>query len=126
MQEKINERLKNLGYEITPNDEFGVMFCLEKVQNKIKNMCNVKEVPKGLESVVVENVCGEFLFMLKNMGKLDEHFKLEQAISQVSEGDTSVSFANTNLSNEQRLDLVLNKLISSGEGEILCFRKFKW
>lgn len=126
MREKITKRLESYGIKVTPDEEFGVLFCLERVQNKVKNMCNQNTIPKELETIVINMVCGEFLFMLKNMGKLDEKLDLEKAISQISEGDTSITFASTNLSNEQRFDLIINNLITSGENEVLCYRRLKW
>ena len=68
-------------------------------------------------------MCGEFLYLLKTTGKLEE-FDLEQAVSSVKVGDTSVNVSGT--SSDEAFNVMLNRLRRSGEELIKCFRKIQF
>lgn len=118
------ERLDSFGYVVKDSDAWMISFSVQKVENTIKNECNVLAVPKGLHNVAVDMVCGEFLFALKQVGKLED-FELDQAVLKVSLGDTSVDFDSSNTP-EERLNLLLNYLQNNGRGELISYRRIKW
>lgn len=120
-------RLESLGYTLKDSDDWVISFAVQKIENTIKNECNVTMIPDGLKNVAVDMICGEILYSLKNSGKL-EGFNLEVALQSVQAGDTNVTFAvgQGSKTPEQRLDALLSYLISNGRGEFVCYRKFKW
>lgn len=120
------KRLASFGYEPTEEDCWVICFTTGKVENHIKNSCNITSIPEGLFHIAVHRVCGEFLFTKKQTGKLDiENLDLTGAIKQISEGDTSVTFGD-GTSDEEKFNLLVNYLLSNGEGDLLCFRKLRW
>lgn len=122
-------RLESLGYTLKETDDWMISFAAQKVENTIKNDCNVNSIPDGLKNVAVDMICGEFLYSLKNSGKL-EGFDLEVALKSVQAGDTTVTFAvgqgQSSKTPEQRLDALFSYLITYGKGEFACYRKIKW
>ena len=120
-------RLESFGYTLKDTDDWMISFAAQKVENTIKNECNVTMIPDGLKNVAVDMICGEFLYSLKNSGKL-EGFNLEVALKSVQAGDTNVTFAigQGSMTPEQRLDSLLSYLMTYGRGEFTCYRKIKW
>ena len=124
--EAVVNRLQSFGYEVTENDIMSLGFAMQKVRNHINNSCNTTSVPDGLFHIAVDMSCGEFLFAKKQTGQLKiADLDLTGAITSISEGDTSVSFASDS-TDESRFDELLNYLMTKGEGEFVCYRKIKW
>lgn len=120
-------RLKTLGYICKDDDYVLIDFCTSKVQNHVKNFCNIDIIPNGLDEVIVDRICGEVLFSLKQTGQLDETFNLEMAVKQVQTGDTSVTFAiESGNTSEQRLEKLISSLKVYGESDLIRYRKIKW
>ena len=70
--------------------------------------------------------CGEFLFAKKQTGQLEiGDLDLTGAISSIKEGDTQVNF-NGDESDSDKVDILLNYLLNSGKGELVCYRKIRW
>ena len=61
MLDMVKERLQSFGYEIQDGDEIILNFSIQKVENTIKNDCNVSSVPDGLVNIAVDMAVGEFL-----------------------------------------------------------------
>lgn len=122
----IINRLKFLGYEVTDNDVYSINFICEKVENHIKNVCNICEIPDGLKNIYVDMVCGEFLQFKHNTGQLaDTNFDVDNALSSVTMGDVSMSF-DKSASVAAKFASLIDMLINSGKGELLCYRKIRW
>lgn len=127
MLEAVKERLSSLGYEIQDGDEAILNFCIQKVENTVRNDCNVTAVPEGLENIAVDMAVGEFLsakktFSPDSIAGLD----LDFAVKQIQTGDTNTVFADGCLTPEQRLDAFINHLLTYGRDEFSCYRKIKW
>lgn len=122
--EQVAQRLNSLGYIVQDTDQCAVSFCMQKVENHIKNTCNLACIPDGLHQIAIDMVCAEFLTAMKQIGRLDDVFTLETAVKSVQAGDTTVSF-DTATTAESRLDALLAYL-ARGEGELLCYRKIRW
>ena len=60
MLDKVKERLRSFGYEVQDGDEAIIAFSIQKVENTIKNDCNVSSIPDGLENIAVDMAAGEF------------------------------------------------------------------
>lgn len=124
--EAVLKRLEGIGYTATSDNAWMISFCIQKVNQHIKNTCNTPTVPDGLFYVAVDRVCGEVLFALKQTGNLNlENLDLDTAITQIHEGDTTIQFANGTSDNE-KFTVFVNYLMTEGDGDFVCYRKIKW
>lgn len=127
IKEKVKRFLSELGYTVQSSDDWLISFCIDKVENVIKNNCNISIIPNMLVEFEVDMVVGEFLMVKKNTGQLKiENISLEAMTKAISEGDTRVEF-NTegSLTDEQRLDNLIKHLLSR-KGELSSYRCIKW
>ena len=128
--EKILRRLISFGYTPSEGDSWMITFCMQKVENHIKNSCNISEIPDELEEIEIDRICGEFLFAKKQSGQLNAEngFDVEMAIKQVQAGDTNVTFAVGEGSEtlETKLNALISYLMNYGEGDFVCYRQIKW
>jgi hypothetical protein len=127
MLENVKERLASFDYQVTEADSWILTFLIQKVENHIKNICNLSMIPEELLNIAVDMVVGEFLFNKKSTGNL-AGFNLEIAIKQIQEGDTSITYAigEGDLTPEKRLDLLIDYLMNRGKNELLSYRCIKW
>lgn len=119
-------RLDSFGYEVAAEDTWMIGFTMQKVENHIKNECNISEIPDELICVAVDMICGEFLMQLFSLGKMDD-IQITQTIASVKLGDTTVSY-NTNgaVDKVSLFTSMMNNLIHGKEGELVCYRKMHW
>lgn len=129
MQEQVKERLQSFRYELQEGDEFSLNFCIQKVENTIKNDCNVPAIPEGLKNIAIDMAVGEFLTVKKtfspdSIAGLD----FDAAVKQIQTGDTSTVFAvgEGSLTAEQRLDNLLHYLLTYGREQFSCYRRIRW
>lgn len=123
------ERAECFGYEMQEGDEFALIFALKKVEDTIKNLCNVGSVPEELEHIAVDMTVGEFLFAKKTFAPDSlKGINLDYAVKQIKLGDTDVSFAvgTGSLTPEQRLDSFIAYLRNAPRGQLTAFRKLRW
>ena len=123
MLEDIKQRLQTLGYTATPVDDWMIGFCKDKVENHIKNSCNVTEVPAGLQSISINMICGEFLFGKKQSGQ-SIGIDFEAVVKAIAEGDTTITF-DTSASAEVKYDALIAYLMHS-EVDFATYRRIKW
>lgn len=127
--ENVREVLEGIGYKATAADEPALRFCIESTRSAIKNAIHCKNVPKGLEHVVICRTVGEFLKSKKTFAPGDlTMIDLEAAVKQIQEGDTNVAFAigTGSLTPEQRLDNFISGLLNAGQDEVLHYRRLVW
>lgn len=117
-------RLKSLSYEIVEGDEFLIAFTIQKVENTIKNECNITKIPEGLNYVAVDMICSETLMTKKQTNSLGDNFSIDSALKSVKLGDTSVQLDGE--SDEAKLNALINHLMNYGMNELICYRKIKW
>ena len=127
MKKRLRERLAALGYAVQGADEALLGFALDKAVGSIKNDCNLADLPEGLQRIAVEWAAGEFLQAKKAFAP-DDLAGLEAAVKQIQAGDTSVVFAAGEGSQtpEQRLNGLINYLLSYGRSELACYRRLRW
>lgn len=124
--EDIKNRLESFGYTLLDSDSLALDFVIDKVENKIKNECNITEIPDGLYQVEIDRICGEFLFAKKQSGQLTE-YDFDLIEKQIQDGDTSVTYAvEAGQTPEQRFDKLVRSLMDTGKGEFASFRRLKW
>lgn len=129
MKKRLRERLAAFGYELQPADEALLVFALDKAVGSIKNDCNLADLPEGLQRIAVEWAAGEFLQAKKAFAPDDlAGLDLEAAVKQIQAGDTTVVFAAGEGSQtpEQRLNGLINYLLSYGRAELACYRRLRW
>lgn len=119
-------RLVSLGYTPNEADLWELSFVMSDVENRIKNSCNTSSIPEGLFNVAVDMMCGKFLKIRKDSGRLElSTLDLSGAITSITEGDVSISF-DASGTDEQKLNQLINYLMTKGEGEFVCYRQLKW
>lgn len=129
MLEMVKERLKSFGYEWQEGDEIALPFAIQKVENTIKNDCNISSIPDGLINIAVDMAAGEFLTAKKTFSPDSiAGLNLDIAVKQIQTGDTNTVFATGegSLTTEQRLNAFLNYLLTYGRDEFSCYRKIRW
>lgn len=129
MLEKVKERLQSFGYTLKDGDEVILNFSIQKVENTIKNDCNVSSVPDGLVNIAVDMAIGEFLTAKKTFSPNDiAGLDLDFAVKQIQTGDTNTVFATgeSSLTPEQRLNAFVSYLLTYGRDEFSCYRKIRW
>lgn len=129
MLERVKERLELLGYVLKDGDEAILTFSTQKATNTIKNECNISSIPDGLENIAIDMAVGEFLTAKKTFSPDDiAGLNLDFAVKQIQEGDTNTVFATGEgtLTHEQRLDNLLNYLLTHGRDEFSCYRRLRW
>lgn len=125
----VGKLLESFGYEIQDGDDWLLGFCIQKVENSIKNECNVSSVPCGLKKVATQMVVGEFLFSKKGIGQLQGlDVDIDAAIKQIHEGDTTVTFAfgDGSMTPEKRLDMLIAYLMQNGKNQFVHYRRLRW
>ena len=129
MLERIKERLQSIGYAVKDSDDITINFAMQKVENTIKNDCNISAITDGLMNIAIDMVVGEFLMSKKTFAPDDLlNFNLDAAIKQIQEGDTNISFAvgEGSKTDEQRLDSFIDYLLNYGRDEFITYRRFRW
>lgn len=124
----VKERLVSFGYALKVGDEAILAFSIQKVENTIKNECNVSSIPDGLANIAIDMAVGEFLTAKKTFSSGDIGLDLDFAVKQIQLGDTNTVFATGegSLTPEQRLNNFLNYLLTRGKSEFSSYRRIRW
>lgn len=117
-------RLNALGYSDVV-DGFILKFIANKVENTIKNKTNLEQVPKELDYVFVDMVCGEFLKEKMSLGALSDNEIKGIVVKSITEGDTSITY-DINSSPRALFEALVNKLITPNEEEFIKYRVMVW
>lgn len=126
MLEEVRQWLNFYGCSVeSGNDIWMLKHIISTVEQYIKNYCNISKIPERLYYLVINMCAGEFLKRKKATGTL-EGFNLEAAVKSISEGDTSVSFKDSSLSDEERLNALIESLTSGNRVELNKYRRFAW
>lgn len=118
--------LESLNYEADKTDGGLLYSCMMLVQNHIFNVCHISDIPDGLVELAARRAVGEFLKMKNAVGTLNiAELDLSAPVTEIREGDVSVSFAK-GASDADKFNNLLNSLLSENEGDLICYRKIKW
>ena len=110
---------------ITEINEELLRLSVNEAEMYIRNFCNVSRVPEELSGTLVNCACGKYLTVLRSFGQLGDVIDIDAAVSQISEGDVSVSFADGTSAEDQFL-AVISGWASPDPSELLRFRKLVW
>jgi hypothetical protein len=124
MYDDVVERLGQLGYVVSPDDEDAINFAIGITEWTIKNECNVDEVPEGLRYVFIDMACGEFLSKKKSGGG-SIGIDVEAAVKSIKEGDTQITYAVSDGASVT-VDGFINMLQNCGRSQFATYRRFKW
>ena len=100
---------------IKDNDkDFILEFAIERVEDTIKNYCNIKEIPEELNNTVLSMAME--LYRIENFGSEEEG----KDIKSIQVGDTTTTFE-TN----KKID-ISKELLKDYKGQLDPFRKLRW
>ena len=120
------EELKQLLYELTGVDVCTENTLLEFLYNSelqhVLNDCNLNELPKELEYVVIERAIGQFIGLKYKDLLGDEDLNV---VTSIKEGDTQVNFDSSSNAGT-RLQAISASLLRDRERDMACYRKLKW
>lgn len=123
---EVKDRLKQLEYEVKESDETALFFCISRVEEHIKNVCNVEEVPEELHYKSIDMVCGEFLKAKLATGELEGYTIADnRLIKTISEGDTTITYQDSSTDSYTELNEFVNGL-ATASSDLYCFRKLRW
>lgn len=119
--------LSAFGFALTDADAWLVNFLFEKVEEQIKNACNVNEIPSGLNKTAACLVVSEFFQAKRTSGIFSpDGLRFDAALKQLQEGDTNIVFdIDHSLNNEQKLDLFIASAEKARE-QFVTYRRLKW
>lgn len=125
MNEKIKElviaRLKGFGVTLAETDMPMIQYGIEFIELKIKNFCNINEIPEELDYEWANAVCADFLKMKLSTGGLEN---VAQIVKSIQEGDTTISYSESGTPESQLLECITKMgLDLSG---LVRFRKMVW
>ena len=124
-QSDVIARLEIFGYSAQESDSLAIDYSINRAAEQICASINRTDIPDGLYYTLVDMATGYFLRDLKNAGKLGENFDFSVPVTNISEGDVSVDFADTSTP-EERLDVMINGLVNPPPSVFAAFRRFKW
>lgn len=123
IKNEVIELLKPFGVEIA-GDYSTLLFLIQSITQDILNFCNLKEIPKELEHVVVRRVVANML-NLKLQASGEGAIEVEKGIKSISEGDVSISY-DTSLDKGVLLSRFIKDNMKYGMDNLYSFRDFKW
>lgn len=104
-----------LGVENDEKDAI-LYFVLDKIQDMVCNYCNIEEVPKGLENVMLNMAVD--LYRAESLGQE----QAEGTVKSITEGDVTVSFSSASAVSENSGMQFLKGYTAQLNG----YRKLKW
>ncbi len=105
---EIKNRLNDLSYDVTIQDNFLIEYLYLKISGETFTAIGNTRGNKELDAFVVDRVCGLFLQQRYLEGKLGE-FSENDAVTQIQEGDLSISFREAENKLEKLCEYLINK-----------------
>lgn len=120
-------RLEAVGYAVLDTNFLrSLAFSIRKAEQEILDYCHIDVISEKLYPVLCDRSCGQFLYGLKQAGKLEiEGIDLSGILTSLTEGDVKVDFEK-GASDEARLDALLGVMMNSGKGQLACYRKLRF
>ena len=123
----LSERLSIYGYSVSSSDTSVLEYCLNEAIQTVKNNINNTLIPVELEYDVINLACANFFFNKKTFSPSSlSGFDLNKAVKELRIGDTTTVFADSSLSDEQKLDLFIDYLKKGINNSYASFRRLKW
>lgn len=122
-KQKVIDRLSTLGYEVTEADDGLITYIGATVENTAKVILNLTELPAEVENIIIDKIVGEFLLNKKQTGQLTG-LDLD-AVTEISEGDTTVRMDKTSTP-DQQMNSLIHWLIAGRDHVLLTYRSIRW
>lgn len=120
---KVIKLIEPFGIKLT-TDDFSLGFAIESTIQDILNFCDLKEIPKELEHVVVRRVLANLIgFKLQTDGA--ESMNIEKGIKSITEGDVSITYDNS-MDKGTLLAKFIQDSKNYGMDNLYSFRDFRW
>ncbi|MCL2562415.1 MAG: hypothetical protein FWE08_00035 [Oscillospiraceae bacterium] len=117
-------RLGELGLVPPVRDEAHLETLLAGARRWILAETGRTTLPEGLEPVVVDVAAGEYLRFLQQAGRLTG-FDQEQVVRQMSQGDTSITYA-VEFGQVSPVDALIDRLAAPPEAVLHQWRRLRW
>jgi len=124
MKDQLLKRLGELGITPIPEDEGLLKSMLKGAKRKLLAETGQYELPNALKPTMLDMAAGEYLQFLQSIGRL-EGFDQEHAIRQMSQGDTSITYA---IATEKKspIDALIERLTNPPQALITQWRRVRW
>lgn len=122
----VKARLEMLGYKPADTDDSAIEYDIAKAGNALTALTGTSTVPDGLFYVHADMATGFFLKDKKSSGQLDGIFDFSAPAQSISEGDTSVTFAQSAGTPEEKFDALCERLTTPDKAVILRYRRLLW
>jgi len=124
MKEQLVKRLGELGITPAPEDEGLLKSMLKGAKRRLLAETGQYELPGALKPTMLDMAAGEYLQFRQSIGRLDG-FDCDPAIRQMSQGDTSITYA---IATEKKspLDALIARLTTPPEAIITQWRRVRW
>jgi len=124
MKKKLIVRLGELGITPSAEDALALDALLLGAKHRLLAETGQNSLPKALEMTAVDMAVGEYLFFRKNTGRL-EGFDPGQAVRQISQGDTSVTYETAG-EGGSLLDGLIKRLSTPPQELVVKWRRMQW
>ena len=124
MLDELKARLGEIGLVPPAEDEALLMTLLAGACRWVLAEIGQEALPESLEAAVVDMAAGEYLLFRKSVGLLAE-FEQEQVVRQMSQGDTSITYA-VEFGQMSPLDALIAKLRVPPEALLNQWRRLRW
>jgi len=122
--EHVQKRLGELGMVPPEQDEALLATMLQGARRYLLARIGQDELPEDAEVIVVDIAAGEYLLWRQGKGDLDG-FEAEYAIRQMSQGDTSITYAVANEGGNPT-EVLVQRLLNPPEAVINRWRRMRW
>lgn len=125
--EDVCNRLAQLGYPATLDDEDFIEYETEKIVNYALNYCNITSIPDQLNYRIIDRICSEFLSIKKESGNL-VNFDYDAVVKEIKEGDTTVKYALSEggATPESRFDAMVKAMERGFDKWLTPHRRLRW
>ena len=124
MREQLIKRLGELRISPGVEDEGLLKSMLKGAKRRLLAQTGQYELPNALKPVMLDMAAGEYLQFLQSVGRLDG-FDQEYAIRQISQGDTSITYA-IGAEGKPSTDTLIETLMNPPEAVIAQWRRVRW
>ena len=125
MKNNVKTLLRQLGYTLTADDDWLIEYLLDEVRRDILIFCNIDVIPDAASHICTRRTVGRFLTVKFVGNDLGDGFDFEGAITQIKEGDVSVSYGQCINTKDVFLHAI-TAMRTYGQEELICYRKMRW
>ena len=124
MSERVIRRLGELGLVPPAEDTGALETYLTAAKRELLAETGQTRLVKELKEVAVDMAAGAYLSWRKSVGRLED-FDEERLIRQMSQGDTSITYA-VAFGQASPLEALIEKLATPPEALLRKWRRFRW